>query len=148
MTTIADLETKALNGCAAAVPTFIGPDGKGYTVRQQGVTSFVVDSAGNDVDEFILFDACPLDRYMQDQGYSVIQAPAEPVQFVCTTCTYPSRKVDCCDNPACLSNPSLSESFKQSLRDRAAAYQAERVADEARRANRAALRRQGFTTAF
>ncbi|RWO06334.1 MAG: hypothetical protein EOS07_22105 [Mesorhizobium sp.] len=77
-----------------------------------------------------------------------VQAPAEPVQFVCTACTYPSRKADCCDNPACLSNPSLSESFKQSLRDRAAAFQAERAADEARRANRAALRRQGFTTAF
>lgn len=71
-------------------------------------------------------------------------------QFVCTACSYPSRNetVQHCDNPACLANPTLSEAHKQSLRDMAAKYAAQQAKDEARRAFRASLRRQGFTTAF
>lgn len=68
--------------------------------------------------------------------------------FVCTDCTYPSRKPDGCDNPACLANPSLSEAHKESLRAMAAANEQRHKAEEARRNMRASLRRSGFTTAF
>jgi len=69
-------------------------------------------------------------------------------QFVCPTCTYPSRNPDGCDNPACVENPTLSEAFKSELRAREAAHQAARAADEARREQRRQLRAAGFTTPF
>lgn len=68
--------------------------------------------------------------------------------FVCTACTYPSRKADGCDNPACLENPSLSEAHKQSLRDMAAAAAKRRAEDAARAEFRRSLKRAGFTPGF
>lgn len=32
--------------------------------------------------------------------------------FVCAACTYPSRLPDCCDNPRCVENPSVSQAQK------------------------------------
>ena len=68
--------------------------------------------------------------------------------FVCAECTYPSLKADCCDNPACLANPSLSEAHKESLRAMARKATEERAAWEERRARRNSLKRSGFSPAF
>ncbi|TPN04493.1 hypothetical protein [Mesorhizobium sp. B2-1-2] len=68
--------------------------------------------------------------------------------FVCTACTYPSRKDDGCDNPACLENPSLSEAHKQKMRDMAAAAARRRAEDDARAEFRRSLKRSGFTPGF
>ena len=69
-------------------------------------------------------------------------------QFVCQECCYPSRLADSCDNPACLSNPSLSEAHKASLRAMAEKAAKEKAEYEARKAFRASLKKQGFTPSF
>ena len=69
-------------------------------------------------------------------------------EFLCSACSYPSRKTDGCDNPACLANPSLSEAHKDSLRAMAAKAAKERAEWEAKKAFRARLKRSGFTPAL
>jgi hypothetical protein len=69
-------------------------------------------------------------------------------QFVCKECSYPSYKADSCDNPACLANPTLSESHKQHLRDMAEKAAKEKAEFEARKAFRRSLKKQGFTPTF
>lgn len=69
------------------------------------------------------------------------------MQFVCPTCGYPSlRPEQGCDNPACLENPTLSESFKAALMAREAKARADREEDERRLATKRRLRAAGFTT--
>ena len=49
--------------------------------------------------------------------------------LVCEVCTYPSSKPDCCDNPGCEANPSVSAAQKAAWKaewDRRAAEEAER----------------------
>lgn len=69
-------------------------------------------------------------------------------QFVCKECSYPSYKVDSCDNPACLANPDLSEAHKVHLRAIAEKTAIEKAEWEAKKAFKASLRKQGFTTSF
>ena len=69
-------------------------------------------------------------------------------QFVCKECCYPSRKDDSCDNPACLANPMLSEAHKANLRAIADKVAIEKAEWEAKKAFKASLRKQGFTTSF
>lgn len=69
-------------------------------------------------------------------------------QFVCSECKYPSREPDCCDNPACLANSSLPETHKDRLRAMAEKAAKERAEFEARKAFRASLKKQGFTSTF
>lgn len=63
--------------------------------------------------------------------------------FVCTECTYASR-VDHCDNPACLANPSISEEHKQRLRDETT----RREAWQAKQAWKERLRKAAYTPYF
>lgn len=67
--------------------------------------------------------------------------------FVCAECTYPSHRLDGCDNPACLANPTLSEAHKESLREAARKHAEEKAAWEARQAFRRSLIKSGFTPA-
>jgi hypothetical protein len=69
-------------------------------------------------------------------------------QFVCTACTYPSLNDAGCDNPACLENPTLSETHKAVMRQRAAEAKEQRDADDARLEQKRRLRAAGFTTAL
>ena len=69
------------------------------------------------------------------------------MSFICDACSYPSY-VDHCDNPACLSNPTLSEAHKASLRAMAEKAARDRAEREARLAFRARLRKSGFTPTF
>lgn len=46
--------------------------------------------------------------------------------FVCDVCTYPAfQRTDACDNPACVANPSVSESQKNRWRAEREKYEAE-----------------------
>lgn len=73
-------------------------------------------------------------------------------QFVCPTCTYPSRNPDGCDNPACVENPTHSEAWRETLRQRGRVAAAAREKEEARREEkrrlRESVRRSGGTAAF
>lgn len=69
-------------------------------------------------------------------------------QFVCSNCSYPSRKPDSCDNPACLANPTLSEAYKDSLRAMVEKAAKEKAEFEARKAFRKNLKKSGFTPSF
>lgn len=50
-------------------------------------------------------------------------------EFVCTTCTYPSRR-DTCDNPGCVSNPNVTENQKAAWAASAAKHKAEEAERE------------------
>ena len=65
---------------------------------------------------------------------------AEAEVFVCTTCTYPSRLSDACDNPRCTANPTVP----QYLKDQWAAEHAKAVAEEAERERIRQIRRRAM----
>jgi len=69
-------------------------------------------------------------------------------RFVCKECSYPSYKMDSCDNPACLANPDLSEAHKNHLRAMAEKAAKEKAEYEAKKAFRRSLKRSGFTPTF
>jgi hypothetical protein len=66
--------------------------------------------------------------------------------FVCPECTYPSRATHACDNPACFSNPTISESHKTAMRERAAKAVARRAEEAERVAFKRRLHASGFTS--
>lgn len=68
--------------------------------------------------------------------------------FVCKECSYPSLSPDNCDNPACLSNPTLSENHKINLRANVEKVAKEKAKYEARKAFRKSLKKSGFTPTF
>jgi hypothetical protein len=65
--------------------------------------------------------------------------------FVCSACTYPSRVLGECDNPACLKNPHANH---EALREQAERYLARKAEEKERMAFRKRLRKSGFTTIF
>jgi hypothetical protein len=74
------------------------------------------------------------------------------VSHICPTCTYPSRREDGCDNPACIDNVTHSPEWRATLISRYAAETARREAEEMERAKRKHIRewarRNGATAAF
>lgn len=69
-------------------------------------------------------------------------------QFVCKECSYPSRLMDSCDNPACLANPSLSDAHKANLQANAEKAAKEKAEWEAKKAFKKSLKKSGFTPTF
>lgn len=58
--------------------------------------------------------------------------------FVCEICGYVSRRADCCDNPGCTANPSVSAAQKEAWR----VERERRDAEQAERDRIAAIRRR------